>query len=180
MSWFTCFLILFVVAVPVSHLKASPKKGNMLLLWWELLCMCPSNEGYVMSRLIAEMMEGLQEMYMSLMVSSSTCSGDSKWVGAAGQWLRNCSSWCFYLLVCWNISSDIPSVLVIHVQWLSMSGALDRLSKLVGKELILQFPLYLRWWHGWSCISCCNEDECWLFTVLNVWVMISVNHEYLW
>ena len=36
------------------------------------------NEGSVLSRLIAEMMVGLQESYMSLMGSSSTFSGDSK------------------------------------------------------------------------------------------------------
>ena len=37
--------------------------------------MCPLNEGSVLSRLIAEMMVGLQKSYMSFMVSSSTCSG---------------------------------------------------------------------------------------------------------
>ena len=96
MSWFTHSLILltsFVVAVPVSHLRALPKKGNRLLLWQVLLFMCPLNEGSVLRRLIAEMMVGLQELYISLMVSSSTCSGDSKWDGAAGWWLRNSSSW---------------------------------------------------------------------------------------
>ena len=35
MSWFTLVLILFtsfMVAVPVSHLRVSPRKGNKLLL----------------------------------------------------------------------------------------------------------------------------------------------------
>ena len=36
--------------------------------------MCPSNEGCVLRRLIVEMMVGLQESYISLMVSSSTVS----------------------------------------------------------------------------------------------------------
>ena len=85
-SWFICSLILltsFVVAVPIRHLRASPKKGNRLLLWWVLLFMCPSNEGSVFKRLIAEMMVGLQELYISLIVVSSTWSDDIKWVGAA-------------------------------------------------------------------------------------------------
>ena len=47
----------------------------------------------------------------------------------------------FYPFVYWNISNDVPSVLVIHVQWLSMNGMLDMLSKLVEKELILLFLL---------------------------------------
>ena len=38
--------------------------------------MCPLIEGSVFKRMIAEMMVGLQELYISLMVSSSTCSGD--------------------------------------------------------------------------------------------------------
>ena len=96
MSWFTCSLILltsFVVAVPVSYLRASPKKGSKLLLRWLLLFTCPTNEGSVFRRLIAEMTVVLQELYISLIVVSSTCSRDIKWVGAAGQWLRNCNSW---------------------------------------------------------------------------------------
>ena len=95
-SWVTCSLIMlksFVVAVPVNHLRVSHKKGNKLLLRWLLLFTCPSNEGSVFRRLIAEMMVGLQELYISLIVVSSTWSGDIKWVGAADQWLRNCNSW---------------------------------------------------------------------------------------
>ena len=81
MSWFTHSLILltsFVDVVPVSHLRASPKKGNKLLLRQLLLFKCPSNEGSVFRRLIAEMTVGLQELYISLIVVSSTYSGDIK------------------------------------------------------------------------------------------------------
>ena len=81
MSWFTCSLILltsFVVAVPVSNLRAVPKKGNRPILRGLLLFTCPSNEGSVFRRLIAEMMVGLQESYISLILVSSTCSVDIK------------------------------------------------------------------------------------------------------
>ena len=37
--------------------------------------MWPSNEGSMFKRLIAEMMVGLQELYISLIVVSSTWSG---------------------------------------------------------------------------------------------------------
>ena len=112
-SWFSCSQMLltsFVVAVTVSHRRALPKKGNRLLLWWVLLCMCPLNEGPIFRRLIAEMMVGFQELYISLIVVSSTWSGDNKWEGAAGWWFRNSSSFegfqkfwgpfKFYLLPC--------------------------------------------------------------------------------
>ena len=81
MSWFTHSLILltsFVVAVPVSHLRALPKKGSRLLLRQLLLFTCPSNEEYVFRRLIAEMTVGLQELYISLIVVSSTYNVDIK------------------------------------------------------------------------------------------------------
>ena len=125
MSWFTCSLIQltsFVVAVPVSHLRALSKKGNRLLLRHLLLFTCPSNEGSVFRRLIAEMTVGLQELYRSLIVVSSTCSGDIKWVSAAGQWLRNCNSWhvlstCLLKYFQWHsrCPSDMCAV-VIH-EW---------------------------------------------------------------
>ena len=47
-SWFICVLILFmsfVVAVPVSQLRTSPRKGSKLLLWQMCVCHCPSKEG---------------------------------------------------------------------------------------------------------------------------------------
>ena len=40
-SWFICILMLwmsFVVAVPVSQLRASPRKGSKLLLWHVRVC----------------------------------------------------------------------------------------------------------------------------------------------
>ena len=125
MSWFTHSLILltsYVVAVPVSHLRALPKKGNRLLLQWLLLLTCPSNEGSVFRRLIAEMMVGLQESCISLILVSSTCSGDIRWVGAAGWWLRNCKSWCVLstcLLKYFQWHSRCPSdmcAVIIH-EW---------------------------------------------------------------
>ena len=42
------------------------------------VCVCPSNEGSVFGRLIAEMMVGLHDLYMSLIVVSSTWSSDNK------------------------------------------------------------------------------------------------------
>ena len=86
-------------------------------------------------------MVGLQELYISLIVVSSTCSGDIKWVGAAVNDSDIVIVDVFYPLVYWNIYSDVPSVLVIHVQWLSMNGMSDMLSKQIEKELILPFPL---------------------------------------
>ena len=47
----------FVVAVPVSHLRSSPKKGNKLL-WQVCDCDCPSKEGLVCNKLIADIMVG--------------------------------------------------------------------------------------------------------------------------
>ena len=83
---------------------------------------------------------GLQELYILLMVSNSTCSGDSELL-LQGNDLETVIVDMFYPLVCWNISNDVPGDPVIHVQWLSMSGMLDRLSKQVEKELILPCPL---------------------------------------
>ena len=86
------------------------------------------------------MMVGLQELYISLIVVSST------WVVILSEGvllvddLEIVVADMFYPVVYWNISSGIPSVQVIHVQWLFMSGVLDRLSKQVDKELILLFP----------------------------------------
>ena len=78
-SWFTLVLILFMsfmVAVPVSHLRASPRKGNKLLLCWVFGCDFPSKEGLVFIKLIADIIVGLQELYMSSMFESSTCNVD--------------------------------------------------------------------------------------------------------
>ena len=67
----------FVVAVPVSQLRASPRKGCKLLLWWMCDCGCPSKEGIACNNLIVDIMVVLQELYMSSMFVSSTCSVDN-------------------------------------------------------------------------------------------------------
>ena len=79
-NWFICVLMLFmsfVVAVPVSHLRASPRKGSKVLLWWMCDCNCPSKKGLVCNNLVSDIMVVLQELYMSSMFVSSTCSVDS-------------------------------------------------------------------------------------------------------
>ena len=97
MSWFTLVLMLFtsfVVAVPVSHLRVSPGNGNKLHLWWVLCCDFPLKEGICVYQVdCADMMVGLQELYMSSVFESSTCNVDISWVGADGCWFRNWSSW---------------------------------------------------------------------------------------
>ena len=78
-SWFIPVLILFmsfVVAVPVSQLRASPRKGSKLLLWQMCVCYCPSKEGLDCNNFIADIMVVLPELYMSSMFESSTCSVD--------------------------------------------------------------------------------------------------------
>ena len=79
-NWFICVLMLFmsfVVAVPVSPLRASPRKGSKLLLCLVCGCDCPSKEGFVCNNFIADIMVALQELYMSSMFVSSMCSIDS-------------------------------------------------------------------------------------------------------
>ena len=70
-------LMSFVVAVQVSHLRAFRRKGSKLLLCLVCGCDCPSKEGFVCSNFIADIMVALQELYMSSMFVSSTCSIDS-------------------------------------------------------------------------------------------------------
>ena len=79
-SWFICVLMLFmsfVVAVPVSHLRASPRKGSKLLLQQMCGSDCLSKEGLDCNNFIADIMIVLPELYMSSMFESSTCSVDS-------------------------------------------------------------------------------------------------------
>ena len=68
-SWFILVLMLcmsFVVAVPVSQLRASPRKGSKLLLQW----MCV--HGWLeCSNFIADVMVVSPEWYMSLMLDNS-------------------------------------------------------------------------------------------------------------
>ena len=65
-----------MVAVPTNHLRASPKNDSKLLLWQGCNYDCPSKEGLVFSKLIADIIVGLQELYMSSMLESSTCNVD--------------------------------------------------------------------------------------------------------
>ena len=79
-TWFIWVLMLFmsfIVAVPVSHLRASSRKGSKLLLWQICDCDCPSKEGLVCNKLIVDIMAVLEELYMSSMLVSFTCSVDS-------------------------------------------------------------------------------------------------------
>ena len=63
--------ISFAVAVPVSQLRASPRKGSKLL--WQM-CVC----GWLdCNNFIADIMVVLLELYISSMFESSTCSADS-------------------------------------------------------------------------------------------------------
>ena len=96
-NWFIWVLMLFmsfVVAVPISHLRASPRKGSKLLLWQMCDCDCLLKEGLVCNKSIADIIVVLQELYMSSMLVSSTCSIDSSWVGADGCWSRKHSNCC--------------------------------------------------------------------------------------
>ena len=69
--------ISFVVAVPVSQMGASPRKGSKLLLQQMFVC------GWLdCNSFIADIMVVSPGLYMSLMFESSTCSVDSSWVGA--------------------------------------------------------------------------------------------------
>ena len=66
-NWFILVLMLFmsfVVAVPVSHLRASPRKGSKLPLWQMCDCDSPLKEGLVCNKLIADIMVVLQEFVM--------------------------------------------------------------------------------------------------------------------
>ena len=70
MSWFILVLMLcmsFVVAVPVSQLRASPRIGSKLLLQW--MCVC----GWLnCSSFIADVIVVSPELYMSLMLDNSS------------------------------------------------------------------------------------------------------------
>ena len=57
----------FVVAVPIGQLRASPRKGSKLLLWQMRVC-----GWFDCSSFIADVMVVLPELYMSLMLESST------------------------------------------------------------------------------------------------------------
>ena len=79
-SWFICVLMLFrsfVVAVPVSKLRTSPRNSSKLLLQQMCVCDCPLKERLDCNNFIADIMVVLPELYMSSMFESSTCIIDS-------------------------------------------------------------------------------------------------------
>ena len=90
-SWLILVLMLWislVVAVHISHLRASPRKGSRLLLHCVLVC-----NWLEFSRLMAEVIVVLLDLYMSCMLDNSSWSVVSSCVGADGcrsKDLRNC------------------------------------------------------------------------------------------
>ena len=58
--------ISLVVAVPVSQLRAVPRKGNKLLLHHVMVC-----GWFELSKLMAEVIVVLLDLYMSCMLDSS-------------------------------------------------------------------------------------------------------------
>ena len=67
----------FVVTVPISHLRASPRKGSKLHLWQMCECDCPLKERLVCNKSFADNIVVLQELYLSSMLVSSTYSVNS-------------------------------------------------------------------------------------------------------
>ena len=91
MSWLILVLMLwisFVVALPVSQLRASPRKGSRLLLCHSLVC-----SWLEFSSWMAEVIVVSLDLYMSCMLHNSSWNVVSSCVGADGCWskdLRNC------------------------------------------------------------------------------------------
>ena len=101
----------FVVAVPVSQLTASPRKGSKLLLQQVCGCNCPSKEGLDCNNFIADIMVVLLELYMSSTFESSACSINSSLAWADGCWSRECSNchvWASCLLKAFQWCSKLP------------------------------------------------------------------------
>ena len=81
-SWFILVLMLWislVVAVPVSQLRAAPRKGSRLLLHHVLVC-----SWLEFSRLMAEVIVVSLDWYMSCMLDNSSWSVVSCCAGADG------------------------------------------------------------------------------------------------
>ena len=68
----------------------------------------PSNKGSVAKRLIAGMMMGLYEVWISFMLVHSACNAKCSWVGAEGQWLKDWIIWCV-LSICLENDFQCPS-----------------------------------------------------------------------
>ena len=82
MSWFILVLMLWislVVAVPVSQLRAAPRKGCRLLLHHVLVC-----SWLELSRLMAEVIVVSLDLYMSCMLDNSSWSVVSSCASADG------------------------------------------------------------------------------------------------
>ena len=110
MSWFILVLILhisLVVAVPVSQLRAVPRKDNKLLLHCVPVC-----SWLEFRRFMAEVIVVLLDCYMSCMLDNSNWSVVSSCVGAEGCWsydLRNCCVLVSCLLKSFQCHSKFPS-----------------------------------------------------------------------
>ena len=110
MSWFILVLMLWislVVAVPVSQLRAAPRKGSRLLLHHVLVC-----SWLEFSRLMAEVIVVLPDLYMSCMLANSSGSAVSSCVGADWCWskdLRYCCVLVSCLLKSFQWHSKFPS-----------------------------------------------------------------------
>ena len=110
MSWFILVLMLcisLVVAVPVSQLRAVPRKGNKLLLHHVLVC-----SWVEFGRLMAEVIVVSLDLHMSYMLDNSNWSVVSSCVGADGCWsndLRNCCVLVSCLLKSFQWHSKFPS-----------------------------------------------------------------------
>ena len=91
MSWLILVLMLhisLVVAVPVSQLRAVPRKGNRLLLCHVMVC-----GQFELSKLMADVIVLSLDLYMSCMLNNSNWSVVSSCVDADGccyKDLRNC------------------------------------------------------------------------------------------
>ena len=133
----------FVVAVAMSQLRASPRKGSKLLLQWMCGCHCLSKEGLDCNNCIADIMVVLPELYMSSMFESSTCSIDSSWVWTDGCWSRECSN-CHVLACCllkaFQWCSRLPREMCCYdlrlTCWVSLQNSLKN----------DQFSQILPWW----------------------------------
>ena len=160
-NWFIWDLMLFmsfVVAVPISHLRASPSEGSKLLLWWMYDCDCLSKEGFLCNKLIADIIVVLQESFISSMLVSSTCSLDSSWVGADGCWSRKCSNCCV-----------LTSCLLNAFQWCS------RCPRETCAIMIQEWHVRYACRTGWKITDSPNSFPIKFFFIPNQWVLWWVN-----
>ena len=92
MSWFILVLMLcisLVVMVPVSQLRAAPRKGSRLLL-----CHVPVCSWLEFSRLMAEVIVVSLDLYVSCMLDNSSWSVVSSCAGADGCWSKDWRNCC--------------------------------------------------------------------------------------